>query len=940
MSGWTVPMKRAFGAVFLAAFAALAACAPAGTISARNLACDNRPEASGVPVDGAVFGWELDSSARGEVQRACRLLVATTPRLCRPGRADVWDSGRLETSASQFIRYGGKRLAGGRAYFWKVGVWGRKGRAAAWSETNRFVTALDDWSGASWIAFAELPEEMRIVPGVHGGGDELGEKGLERAVVPAFRREFEVGTGAVERVLVFVSGLGHYELRLNGRPVGDSVLAPGWTEYRRTCLYNTYDVTDLVRPGTNAIGAVVGPGFFNVNRERYRKLVIAHGWPMLVVKLEVAYASGRRETIVSGPDWRTAPSPVTFSSIYGGEDYDARLEEAGWDAAGFDDSAWRPALVVAGPGGALAPERDFPLKVLERIEGRKTSEPRPGVFVYDFGQNASGLVALKVRGPRGATVSVTPGELLNEDGTVDQRASGAPYRLSYTLRGGGDEDWRPRFTYYGFRYAQVEGAVPDGTGGSPGAPRVLGLSLLHTRNSAPAVGTFSCSKELFNRTFALIDWAVRSNLASVPTDCPHREKLGWLEQTHLMGGSIQYNYRILTLYRKLVRDMAEAQLPNGLVPDIAPEFVPFAGGFRDSPEWGSAAVILPWLLYEWYGDLETAASAYPMMKRYVDYLESRAEGHILSHGLGDWYDLGPKFPGEAQLTPKAVTATAVYFRDLDLLARMAAIVGRADDAAALAARAGEVRRAFNARFYDPVSKVYSTGSQTAFAMPLVFGLVEPADRRQVFANLVRSVRAGGGALTAGDVGFDYLLKALEEGGASDLVYEMNAREDVPGYGFQLARGATALTESWAALKEVSNNHMMLGHLMEWFYAGLAGIRQADGSAGFATVEIEPHPVGDVTWVKARHRSIRGEIACDWRIEGGRFLLDVAIPANARALVRIPAASASTVTESGLPASRAAGVAFIRMEGGRAVFAVGSGAYRFVSGLGTAAPAGR
>ncbi|MEN6559536.1 MAG: family 78 glycoside hydrolase catalytic domain [Acidobacteriota bacterium] len=931
---------RLRAAALVAGISIASALACDGGISVRNLTCDNRPEAAGVGVDRPVFGWEIASGARGEAQRACRILVAASPELCQPGRADVWDSGRLETSESQFVPYGGKRLDGGRAYFWKVGVWGRRGRAAAWSAAARFVTELagpGDWSGARWIAYEELPEALKIVPGVHGGGDDLGERGRRRAVVPAFRRDFVVRNETVARALVFVSGLGHYELRLNGRPVGDSFLAPGWTDYRKTCLYDTYDVTDLVKAGRNAIGAIVGPGFFNVSRERYRKLVIAYGWPMLVVKLDLAYASGRRETITSGPDWRTAPSPVAFSSIYGGEDYDARLEAAGWDAAGFDDSGWRAARPVAGPEGALEPERDFPLKVEERIEARRILEPRPGVFVYDFGQNASGIVALKVRGRRGATVTISPGELLSGDGTIDQRMSGAPYRLVYTLKGEGDEEWRPRFTYYGFRYAQVEGAAPGGTDGPADAPRILGLTMLHTRNSAPSAGSFSCSKELFNRTFALIDWAIRSNLASVPTDCPHREKLGWLEQTHLMGGSIQYNYRILTLYRKLVRDMMEAQLDDGLVPDIAPEFVPFVGGFRDSPEWGSAAVILPWLLYEWYGDRETMASAFPMMRRYVDYLDTKADGHILSHGLGDWCDLGPRGPGEAQLTPKALTATAMFYRDLDLLARMASLLGRADEAASFARRAEDVRRAFNGRFYDAAAKVYSTGSQTSFAMPLHFGMVEPADRPGVFANLVRSIRAGGGALTAGDVGFDYLLKALEDGGASDLVFEMNAREDVPGYGYQLARGATALTESWAALREVSNDHMMLGHLMEWFYSDLAGIRQAAGSKGFETVEIAPRPVGDIAWVKARYHSIRGEIACDWRMEKGRFFADIVIPANARALVRIPAASASSVEEGGVPAPRAAGVAFLKMEDGRAVFAVGSGSYRFASNVGTAAP---
>lgn len=904
-----------------------------GAIRIQNMTCENRPDAAGASVARPVFGWELASGERGQVQRACRILVATSAALLEAGRADVWDSGRLVSPQSAFVPYGGKRLDPGRVYFWRVGAWGRTGRSPVWSATARFTTELarpEDWSGARWIAFEELPGSLKIVPGVHGNGDGLGERGLKRPVVPAFRKAFDVRDEAIEKALVFVSGLGHYELRLNGRAVGDAFLSPGWTDYRKSCLYNTCDITDLLKPGRNAVGAVVGNGFFNVNRERYRKLVIAYGLPMLIVKLEVVYASGRRETVVSGPDWKTAPSPVTFTSIFGGEDYDARLEQPGWDGPAFDDASWRGAIVVPGPGGRLEPEKDFPLRVMEEIPAKGVKTPRPGTFVYDFGQNASGIVALKVRGRRGRTVTITPGELLDKNGLVDQSASGSPFRFAYTLKGEGEEEWRPRFTYYGFRYAQVEGAVPEVEEGPADAPRVLGLEMLHTRNSAPSAGDFACSSTLFNRTFNLIDWAIRSNLASVPTDCPHREKLGWLEQTHLMGGSIQHNYRILTLYRKLVKDMMEAQLDDGLVPDIAPEFVPFVGGFRDSPEWGSAAVIVPWSLYVWYGDRETMAAAYPMMKRYVDYLGTKARGHILSHGLGDWFDLGPKPPGEAQLTPKALTATAIYYRDLDLLSKMAADLKRTGEAAALRRLADDVRRAFNAEFYDAAARAYATGSQTSFAMPLHFGLVGERDRPEVFRNLVRSIRQGGGALTAGDVGFDYLLKALEEGGASDLIHEMNAREDVPGYGFQLAKGATALTESWAARTDVSNNHMMLGHLMEWLYSGLAGIRQAPGSKGYETVEIKPHPVGDIVWVEARFHSIRGEIVSNWRVENGRFHADVTIPANARARIHIPASTGGSVTEGGVPASRSAGVEFLGMDGGRAVFAVGSGEYHFVT----------
>jgi alpha-L-rhamnosidase len=412
------------------------------------------------------------------------------------------------------------------------------------------------------------------------------------------------------------------------------------------------------------------------------------------------------------------------------------------------------------------------------------------------------------------------------------------------------------------------------------------------------------------------------------TDCPHREKLGWLEQTHLMGASIQYNFDIHNLYSKLVDDMIESQLENGLVPDIAPEFVPFEGGFRDSAEWGSASVILPWLIYEWYGDRSAMERAYPMMTRYAAYLGGRARGHLLTEGLGDWYDLGPKPPGPSQLTPLGLTATAIYYYDLKLLARMAENLGKPDEAQGFEQLAGAVKAAFSAAYFHAESASYATGSQTSLAMPLCVGLVEDRDRRAVFQSLVRSVREGGNALTAGDVGFHYLIKALEEGGASQLIFEMNSRSDVPGYGYQLAKGATALTESWPARADVSNNHLMLGHLMEWLYSGLAGIRQAEDSQGFRKIIIAPNPVGDITWTRARHRSVRGDIACSWKFDADGFSLDVEIPAGARARVLLPASRDGQLLEGGRPVIESTEIQVLGWEDGRVSLEIGSGKYRF------------
>ena len=369
-------------------------------------------------------------------------------------------------------------------------------------------------------------------------------------------------------------------------------------------------------------------------------------------------------------------------------------------------------------------------------------------------------------------------------------------------------------------------------------------------------------------------------------------------------------------------------LENGLVPDIAPEYVPFQGGFRDSPEWGSACVILPWDMYEWYGDIKAVKKAYPMMKKYLSYLRNMSEKNILSHGLGDWYDLGPKFPGEAQLTPKAVTATSIYYYDTKLLAEMAKMIGEKEDALYYGIMAEEIRRAFNIKFFDSAAKVYSTGSQTAFSMPLFFGMVDDSSKTGVIGNLIQSIKENNKALTAGDVGYRYLLRVLEQEGQSQLIYEMNSKTDVPGYGYQLSKGATSLTESWAALKYVSNNHMMLGHLMEWFYSGIGGIRQAPGSGSYKKIFISPEIVGDLTWAETSYNSIHGEIISNWKIEGNNAILQVKIPVSSKAIVAIPMADPDKIFESEILIRQSNKVKILEGSAGRTLCEIPSGAYNF------------
>ena len=700
------------------------------------------------------------------------------------------------------------------------------------------------------------------------------------------RRVFRVRLG-LRRALASVCGLGHYEMTLNGARVGTGLLTPGWTAYDKTCLYDTHDITPLLRAGDNAVGIVLGSGMYNVQPGRYVKFISEFRPLEAIAQFRLEYADGTFDVVGTDGQWRVASGPITFSNVYGGEDYDARLEPRGWDQPGFDDSAWTAPVAVDAPARVRrgASHASPPLRAYETLAPATVRELRPGVAIYDFGQNASMMPRLKVRGPEGASVKMIPAELLKADGSVDRGSSGGGEAYwSYTLAGRPDgETWFPRFFYHGSRYLQVERFAPPGGE----RPIVESLESVVVHSDSPPAGEFACSSELFNRIRTLVRWAQRSNLAHVITDCPHRERLGWLEQYHLNGPSLRYETDLTRLYAKTFADMADAQRPDGLVPDIAPEYVVFDEGFRDSPEWGSAIVLAAGQHYVWTADDTPLRRNYDAMERYVAYLASRARGDIVGYGLGDWYDLGPKPPGPSQLTPIALTATAIYFEDNQALARVAARLGREDDVRRYSDAVSRIKAAFNARFFDAARAVYATGSQTAQAMPLVLGLVPEEHRARVLEALVGDVRAHGNGTTAGDVGYRYVLRALADGGRSDVIFDMNHQSERPGYGFQLARGATSLTEAWDANPHSSQNHFMLGQIMEWFYGDLAGLAPDPAFPGFKRVRIRPQPVPGITWARASHESPRGPMSVAWRWDGATFTLDVDLPPNTSAEVRMP-----------------------------------------------------
>ena len=734
----------------------------------------------------------------------------------------------------------------------------------------------------------------------------------------------------LRRALVNVCGLGQYEMTLNGKKVGDDFLSPGWTKYDKTCLYDTRDLTGNLQAGKNAAGFELGNGMYHVAAGRYTKFLGSFGSQKVIAQIRLEYADGSVEIVGTDESWRVGAGPITFSSIYGGEDFDARQAQRGWNKINFDEAKWPTAKIVGGPGGELrglscaAP----PLREIENIRPMTVKELSNGLEVYDLGQNAPIVPRMTVKGPSGSIVRIVPAELLKPDGSVDRvSVGGGPCYWQYTLEGEGNESWFPKFFYHGCRYLQVERMAATPGGDLPTVKDLTGV-VIHTASAS--VGEFACSNELFNRIHTLIRWAQRANLVSVLTDCPHRERLGWLEQYHLNGPSLRYEFDLAQLYTKGMNDMADSQTADGLIPDIAPEYTVFSDGFRDSPEWGSAFVMVPWQQYQFCGDTELLRRYYGQMKRYVAYLESKASSEIVAYGLGDWYDRGPGPPGFAQLTPKELTATAFYFYDTLIIAQTASLLGLSGEAEEFARKASAIGAAFNAKFYNAAEHSYSTGSQCANAIPLVMNLCEPENRAAVLDVLVKEVQSHGNAIEAGDVGYRYLLRALAEGGRSDVIFAMNNQSDKPGYGYQLKQGATSLTEAWDARRDSSQNHFMLGQIMEWFYGDLLGIAPDTNGPGFKRVLIRPQPVGDVTWAKGSYDSLRGKITSEWKRKGKEFTLKVVIPANVTATVFLPATSEGDVMESDYPTSGQPGVGFLRMEEGRAVFEVDSGTYRFTS----------
>lgn len=885
--------------------------------------CEMQVDPLAVDTSNPRFGWRLESQRQGAMQSAYFIEVYAENN---NERTLVWSTGKINSSRSQLVSYEGEPLKPLVKYLWRVKVWDDQDIPSAWSKESTFRIAPGaDYLDASWIG-AITHKDANIPSGRKFHGTEMKNsenKALWEAVDTlarksiCLRKEFSAGK-EIKDAIAYVCGLGHYEFTINGNKVGDGEFAPLWSDYEKTVYYNTYDVTSLINKGENAVGILLGNGFYNVQGGRYRKLQISFGAPTLFLKLRMNYTDGTYEEVVSGSDWKYHLSPITFNCIYGGEDYDARLEQDGWDKPGFNDSAWHPVVVQEAPVGKLRPQLAPPVKIMEyytqqslhkltpeEIEKATVSTKRtvaPSAFVLDMGQNLSGFPQITVNGKRGQKVTLLVAEALTDEGAANQRQTGRQHYYQYTLKGDGDETWHPRFSYYGFRYIQVEGAVPEGMDNPHNLPVLKDIRSCFIYNSADSVSTFETSNKIFNNAHRLINKAVRSNMQSVFTDCPHREKIGWLEQVHLNGPGLFYNYDLSAYIPKVMRDMADAQYENGMVPTSAPQYVIFEGEFMsvfaDSPEWGSSIVVVPFIYYDYYGDDSLIKEYYQNIRAYVDYLTSRADNHIVSHGLGDWYDYGDFRAGFSRNTPVPLVATGHYYMDILYLIRAAKMVGNAYDEAYYSRLAEEVKAAFNAEFFDEDTRQYGTGSQSSNAIPLFLNMVDTTYCTDVLNNLVKDIQNHGNRLTTGDVGNRYLFQTLARNGLNELMYTMHNHEEVPGYGFQLKFGATTLTEQWDPRQGSSWNHFMMGQIDEWFFHSLAGIQHDPDNPGYQHLIIRPEPVGDLKYVKASYETLYGWISIDWTHENDIFAMKVTVPVNCTAEIYLPGEAEPKEVKSG------------------------------------------
>jgi alpha-L-rhamnosidase len=868
-----------------------------------NLRCEYASNPIGLDIPTPQFSWEIRSTERGAGQTAYQVVVAASQEDLRSQSNVIWDSGRVATRTSAGILYAGPELESRKRYYWLVRLWGSEPEAVAVSEASYFEMGLlkpSDWQ-ALWIG----------CPASWSGR------------VLYFRRAFSV-EGHVNRARAYVSGLGYYVLYINGKRVGDHVLDPGTSDYSKRVLYATYDIAGFLE-GQNALGVMVGPGWY--------------GMPKLRLQAELTYEDGRDQILATCWDpwqnWLVTTGPTIRSSIFDGELYDARLEKPDWamphaalEGASRTDQ-WINAVVTDAPGGEMVSQLQEPIKVVETLAPNIIRQPVPGVYVLDAGRNLAGWAVIKVRGAPGTRVSLKFAESLREDGTVNQEnLRSATAEDAYILKGVGEEQWEPSFTYHGFRYIQVEG-LPYGLGVNDILARVV-------RSAVEPTGKFACSNPLLNRIQQMVCATEASNLHSIPTDCPQRdERMGWLNDMTVRIEQALYNFDLSRFYQKWIADIKDTQSSDGAITDTAP----FRWGFRPADPVSASYLLTALKSYEFYGNRRMVSDHFNGLKAWVDYLAARTENGIVNYSYwGDWSPpeefgtLGSVGSGAvSRYTPGKLVSTGYLYYCARLLSQMAAILGNKEDEVFYENLAKQTANALNRTWWDETTGGYASNNQACNSFALFLGLVESGDISRVVENLVKDVEKHTYHLTTGNLCTKYLLEVLTEYGHPELAYKIVTQETYPSWGYMLANGATTLWERWenkTGGQMNSHNHPMMGSVGSWFYKYAVGIVPELRAPGFERFTIKPYIFDELTFVAGELNSIKGVIKSSWKKSAGAIELEVMIPPNSTATVYVPAMTKSRITESDRPVAQLQELTFLKSEECYAVYELPSGSYRF------------
>lgn len=850
------------------------------------------------------LSWKIQSKgsdARGVVQRSYQVLVASRPDLLTEDQADLWNSGVVSSSQSVLVPYAGEELFSRQACFWKVRVTDNHGRQSPWSDIASWRMGLldpQDWSGSRWIG---LEKDTRDSQWASRRNETLDEE-LRSHAAPLLRKEVSLSKD-IRRATAYVSGVGYADFFINGQQVGDAVLDPGQTNYGQHTLYVVHDVTDALKPGHNALGLWLGNGFYGQNIAFDKKL--GYGQPSVRAKIFIEYVDDSTDEIVTDQSWKATISPIVFDNVYWGETYDARMEIAGWSQPGLDDSDWQSAVEVPAPcpDDRLRSQLMPPIKEVERIEPVSIQQVAPETWLFDFGRNIAGWVDIEVSQATGDAIKVLPAEVLDKvSGRADQRtyggAPGRPYELFYLCKGAETERWSPRFTYSGFQYVEISGLKKP--------PTKASVSAVFVRSAVERTGSFACSEDLLNQQYAASLLSLEGNMHSLPEDCPHREKCGWLGDAHATADLCLFNYDIASFYLKFIRDIEDSRRKDGRLRRVRPNSagVPtmVAPGKRANRlaniDWGVAYLILPWQLYLHTGDVEAFRPRFDHVKDFIAYYRTyKNKQGVIDNGLGDWCPprWDRKAAPEFMECHPYVSGTAFYYQALQIASQMASVLGDDEYRRQCLVEADEIKAAFEKVYLTQIkdSKLQHYGSQTATVMALKLRMVSADDAEHRVAGLVFDINdLHDGHHACGIHGLRHLYTVLAEQGQGEMVYKMLTDTTFPSPGYVLSCGLSTWPERrWEWKKERyyrnSFNHPMNGGFAAFMHESLGGINPQASSPGYKHFRLQPYLTDQLQWANASVESPYGKVRSEWKSEEGGLRWEVEIPVNTTGTVRIP-----------------------------------------------------